>query len=150
MQTQTTKRNITNHAPLAETRGPIIRRHETWSAGDHAHQGDIIFVCIAGLPKSAKLRADRQLAQGTTIGSRHVLDGGECFDADPARVADAIYAATNGHIVVDPRYIGPVFTGPATVTHPQHQDQAFPDVTVTACVYQRNMDAEEREVRARD
>lgn len=136
--------------PLQEQSGPIVRTHQTWAPGDVAHQGDLIFVCIPEIPLSRKSRQERQLVNGSTTGSRHVLDGGSVHDCDPREVADAISKATNGKMIVQERYIGPVFSGPATVTHPQHQNQAFPAGTVTACVFQRNLDAEEREVRAQD
>lgn len=152
MSIQTKSKNKTSRiaAPPSEQSGPIIRQHGTWSVGDHAHQGDIILVCIESLPKSAKPRTDRQLAIGTTVGSRHVLEGGACYEADAAEVVRAIKAATKGRVDCDPKYAGPIFTGEAFVRHPQHQDQGFPADTVTAVIYQRNLDAEEREVRAID
>lgn len=137
--------------PTQEVSGPVVRIHETWTCGDVAFQGDLIFICIGSmLPSSAKTRKNRQLADGNTQGSRHVLDGGECFDADKAEISKLIRLATKGKVPVDQKYIGPIFTGDSFVRHPQHQDQGFPADTVTACVFQRNLDAEEREVRARD
>lgn len=137
-------------APAIETHGPVIRRHETWSAGDCAHQGDLIFVCLPKLPGSSAQRGNRQLADGETRGSKHVLVGGVCYDANKEEVARMIQAATRDKVKVNSDYVGPVFVGEATVEHPQHQHQAFPEGTVTACIYQRNLDAEEREIRARD
>lgn len=134
-------------APSQESERLPCREHSTWSVGDCAHQGDLIFVCIAKMPKG-KRRENRQLAEGETRGSRHVLSGGEVFDTDAEAVAKTINAATGGNVAA--KYIGPVFTGPATVEHPEHQHQSFPADTVTVCVFQRNQTAEEREVRARD
>lgn len=143
--------NQLRNTPAQEKSGPIIRDHETWTKGDIAHQGDLIFVCLSSpIPNRAKPRASRQLAEGDTQGSRHTLDGGECFDIPVGEVARLVNDATGGRVRPTEQCCGPVFTGPATVRHPQHQDQSFPADTVTAVVYQRNLDAEEREIRARD
>lgn len=123
------------------------RRFDAWAPGDVAAQGDLNLVCISALPKSAKTRSNRQMAEGATQGSRHIVEGGECFDADPAEVAGLIKEATGKDI--DPRYIGPVFSGPCTLTHPEHGNHDYPACT-NAVVYQRVLDAEEREQRAQD
>ena len=125
----------------------------TFGDGDVSHQGDLIVVGIAALPRRAKRRDNRQLAEGTTQGSRHVLERGDLFDCDVNEVASAIRAATG--CVVDTKYIGPVFVSPANptaddLTHPEHGNQGFPAGQVCAIVYQRNLDAEERERRVRD
>ncbi len=122
--------------------------HATWSAGDRAHQGDIIFVGLAKLPASAKKVQQTQLAEGNTQGSRHVLEGGTCYRCDEEELARLIQEATKRE--VGRTYLGPVFTCPATVTHPEHGDHIFPHQGVVAVVYQRSLDAEEREARVRD
>ena len=122
--------------------------HAAWSVGDVAHQGDLIFIGLPSMPTGAKVRKNRQLADGTTQGSRHILVGGKCYDADASKVADAIRAATKR--VVTDKYIGPVFRGPCQVTHPEHGDHAWPDDCVVAVVYQRNLDSEQREQMAVD
>ncbi len=127
--------------------------HPTFEVGDVTHQGDIMLVAISRLPKSARPRSNRQLAEGTTQGSRHVMERGDVYDADPAEVAEAILAATG--LRVDPRYIGPVVVSPAEPTakdlnHPEHGPQGVPAGTVCAVVYQRSLDAEEREARVAD
>ena len=123
--------------------------HAAWSPGDTAHQGDLIFVGLKTLPATAEARANRQLADGNTQGSRHVLaDGPDVFNCPPADVAKAIKNLT-GQAVAE-QYIGPVFHTPATVTHPEHGDHTWPEDGVVACVYQRNLDAEQREQRVRD
>ena len=118
------------------------RQHPAWAPGDVAHQGDLIFVGLAGVPAYAKPRSNRQLAEGETRGSKHVVDGGAVYDL--VKPADA------GLKGIGEAYIGPVFVGPCVVTHPQHQHHEFPEGSVVCVVYQRNLDAEEREVRARD
>jgi hypothetical protein len=119
-----------------------------FDVGCVSHQGDLIIVGIAALPKSAKPRLDRQLAVGDTQGSRHVLERGEVYQADAEEVARLILAATG--CAIDTRYIGPVFVSPAEptphdLTHPEHGHQGFPAGTICAVVYQRNLDQEERE-----
>jgi hypothetical protein len=126
---------------------------ETFEPGDVSHQGDLIIVAIPALPPSARPRADRQLADGTTQGSRHVLARGEVFDVPPRDAADAIFRATGCR--VNSQYVGPVFVAPQKptphdLTHPEHGHQGFPAGTVCAVVYQRNLDAEQREARVLD
>lgn len=137
-------------APQAEQAKMPVRRHDTWAPGDAAHQGDLILVCIPNLPKSAKPRENRQMADGETQGSKHVVDGGDVFDADADEIVVMVKAATKGRVLCDPKYIGPVFSGSCVLTHPQHQHQAFPADTTTVVLFQRNQDSEEREHRARD
>lgn len=120
--------------------------------GTVAHQGDVMFVRIARLP-AGRPRKNRQLAEGTTQGSRHILKGGEVFDCDPREVARLIGQACAG-IQVDVRYVGPVFRtreGQADVVHPEHGDHCYRgEDWVIATVFQRSLDAEEREQRVQD
>ena len=123
--------------------------HSTWEPGDVAHQGDLIFVCLKAKPKSAKARKQKQLAIGDTYGSRHILECGKAFDCNATEVAAAIKAVTGCD--VDTPYIGPVFVGrDAHVDHPEHGPQTFTPNRCTAVVYQRSLDAEEREARVAD
>lgn len=149
-KTKTSKR-ITNHERIVNNDPKL---HEDFPVGSVSHQGDLIFVRIASLPKSAKSRPNRQLADGNTQGSRHILTtNAQAFDCDANEVSQLIQKANKCD--VDARYIGPVFVSPANptehdVTHPEHGHQGFEAGAVIACVYQRNLDAEEREQRARD
>jgi len=127
--------------------------HATFEPGDVAHQGDLIIVAIKRLPASAKPRKNRQLADGNTQGSRHVIERGQVYDCDPADVVALIRQANK--TIVEPQYIGPVFVSPAAPTaddlsHPEHGNHGFPAGTVCATVYQRNLDAEERAARVAD
>lgn len=119
--------------------------------GDTYPQGDIYFVRIAAMPRGAKPRHNRQLADGNTQGSRHVCEVGRVFDVDAKQVIASIKAAN--HVAIDARYIGPVIEtdeGRALVTHPEHGDHDYQGDLVLACVFQRALDAEEREARVRD
>ena len=149
---KTSKKKIAQRKPEAIV-NDAAKLHATFEVGDVSHQGDLIIVAISKLPASAKPRANRQLAEGSTHGSRHVLERGDVFDTQPAEVVELILAATG--LRVDARYVGPVFVSPDEPTandlrHPEHGDQGFPAKTVCAVVYQRSLDQEEREQRVAD
>ena len=119
--------------------------HESFEVGDVAHQGDVIIIRIGSLPKSAKPRKNRQLAEGNTPGSRHVLKRGKAYDASKDELCVLIAQATSCDIATD--YIGPVFVSPGKptandLTHPEHGNQGFPANAVCAVVYQRSWDQE--------
>jgi hypothetical protein len=140
-----THESIVNDAPrmFSESDFPV---------GTVAHQGDLILVRIAGLPTSAQRRKDRQLAIGNTQGSRHILKRGVPFDCQAAAVVRAIAEACRG-AKIDPQYAGPVFQtkgGIADLTHPEHGNHCYRGDMTIAVVYQRNLDAEERERRVLD
>ena len=136
---------IVNNAP---------KLHEDFPVGAVSHQGDLIFVRIENLPKSAKPRLNQQLADGNTQGSRHILTPhAKAFDCDLAEVQKSIKTATKCD--VGESLIGPVFVSPDNpsahdVTHPEHGHQGFEAGAVIACVYQRNLDAMQKEQRTRD
>lgn len=122
-----------------------LRQHDAAVAGDAAFQGDLVFVVLPSLPKSAKPRANRQLAEGDTKGSRHIVVGGEVFDADAGEVLRLLKRTD-----IEPEYVGPVMRGPLTVEHPQHEHHRFPADCVVGVLYQRNVAADGRIERARD
>jgi len=127
--------------------------HQTFGAGDVAHQGDLMLIGISALPRSARLRTNRQLAEGSSQGSRHVWERGEIYDADPDEVARLIQKATK--CLLEHGYVGPVIVSPADptendLTHPEHGNQGFPAGCILAVAYQRNLDAEQREQRVLD
>ena len=136
---------IVNDAPRTFT-------ESAFPIGTAAHQGDLVIVRIASLPASAKPRQDRQLAVGNTQGSRHVLKTGSAYNCAAADVANAISAVCPG-VTVQADYIGPVFAtqgGAADLLHPEHGDHHYRGDMVMAVVFQRNLDAEEREQRVQD
>lgn len=127
--------------------------HATFEPGDVTHQGDVIVVAIRALPPSATPRANRQVTAGDTQGSRHIVDRGDVYDCDLDEVAEAVFKAAG--VKVDNAYIGPVFVSPDQPTaddlsHPEHGNQGFPPGAVCAVLFQRNLDAEEREARVED
>ncbi len=143
--------------PLAASHESIVnnapRLFEDFEVGSVSHQGDLIIVRIAALPLDAKPRKDRQLADGDTQGSRHVLTRGEVYDAPAATMVRAVKAATGCE--VGEQYVGPVFVSPEEpsakdLDHPEHGPQGFPAGAVCAVVFQRSLDAEQREQRVAD
>lgn len=127
----------------------LPRTFDDFPVGSVAHQGDLIFVSINAVPKAAKKRKNRQLADGNTQGSRHILVGGQVWDCDPAIVAsDISVACPKARVGTD--FIGPVLRGPCEIDHPEHGNHIYTTDAVIAVVYQRNLDAEEREQRTRD
>lgn len=145
----------TSKSPVPESivnDGPLTITDGSFPMGSGAHQGDLIIIRIAALPKSAMPRVNRQLADGNTQGSRHILQAGEAFDCDAAQVVKAIKAACPKANPQD-RYVGPVFRtvdGAADLVHPEHGDHLYRGDMVLAVVFQRNLDAEQREQRTVD
>lgn len=118
--------------------------------GDAYVQGDVIVARIDITPRRAgKWSEGRQLAQGTTQGSRHVAEGdAELFVPDSGETnaaIDRLFPRTKGL----PRILGPCVESksPWTMTHPEHGDRTFP-AGVDIILYQRAASAELR--RAQD
>src|ERR1051326_6073699 len=148
MDIATEVQNVTKNAQAIRNDDPKTFGSE-WMPGDCSAQGDVNIVCIHALPKSAKPRKNRQMADGNTMGSRHIVEGGKCYDADPADVAEAIYKATG--VKIDPKYIVPMFVVPCELDHVEHGNQVWSAPCTNAIVYQRIWDQEmAQERRARD
>src|SRR5438128_930698 len=94
------------------------------------------------------------IIKGETQGARHVLSPhAKLYDAGKEEIAKLVREATGCEVAR--QYIGPVFVSPANPTaddlcHPEHGNQGFPAGTVCAVIYQRSLDAEQRESRVRD
>jgi hypothetical protein len=136
---------IVNNAPRTFTEADF-------PIGTVVIQGDLYMVRIAKLPTSAMPRKDRQLAQGNTQGSRHILEHGRAFDCDPDEIAASISGVCKTGDI-NRQYLGPVFQtvkDKADLTHPEHGNHKYRGDMTIAVVYQRNMDSEEREQRVQD
>jgi hypothetical protein len=123
-----------------------------WPIGSVAHQGDLILVRITSLPKSAKPRKNRQLAEGNTQGSRHIVEGCPVFDCNPEEVVKSIRSVCP-KAQIDAKFIGPVFQtfdGRGELTHPEHGNHCYEGDMTIATVIQRNLDAEQREQKVQD
>ena len=143
---QTIDREISQLAAHAESIANDALRvfdDAAWQPGDVASQGDLYLVCLHKMPESAKPRKNKQMADGDTQGSRHILTKGKAFDADSGELCRMIEFATKCSISA--KYIGPVFRGPALLTHPEHGDQQWTGKCFNVVVYQRALDAEQRE-----
>lgn len=146
---QTIERDINSMAKHAEKiRNDATERVSTMSIGDVVRQGDVYLVRIACLPKSAKPIKDRQLAPGSTQGSRHVL-AGPCaiYTADAADLAALIKSAAKCEVPT--ALIGPCFAPQSDVTieHPEHAHRILPAECIGVVVYQRAFAEEVRRVR---
>ena len=137
--------NIVNDSPreFSEADFPV---------GTVAHQGDLILIRVDSLPATVKNRESMKLVDGDTQGSRHVLQTGLAYDCVPAEMVEKIKAACPKSNIGE-RYIGPVFKtsfGLAELVHPEHGNHIYKGDMTIACVFQRNLDAEQREQRVKD
>lgn len=118
----------------------------TASAGDVVRQGDLYLVCLTEAVQGKSL-SERQLAPGTTQGSRHVAEG-DCrvLDADKSALSSAIRCLCGAAVPVE--LIGPVVEcrGKTTITHPEHGNRTLPAESSWAVVYQRQFAEEIRRV----
>lgn len=113
----------------------------TVSAGDVIRQGDLYVVALKGLPSTARPIKDRQLAPGTSQGSRHVLKGDcQVYEADRRQIMTLIGGAmVPAKVELHEPLIGPVFEtkGEVELDHPEHGNRILPAGEVFAVVYQR-------------
>ena len=123
----------------------------TASLGDVVRQGDLYLTVIEVLPPSAKKVKEKQLAPGTTQGSRHVASA-QLYEVDKREIAEAIVKANLKASMDVERFVGPVvvFDKASPVTHPEHGWVTMPAGSVCAVTYQRNLDQEEKERRVQD
>ena len=106
------------------------------SIGDVVRQGDLYLVNIESLPAGKKLE-DRQLAEGNTQGSRHVVQGDVSLVSPEA-----------AHPGIDRVLCGPAFhcNEAAEVTHPEHGNKILPKDTTWRVTFQRAHAEEMRRV----
>lgn len=106
---------------------------EAASAGDYWRQGDLYITLLGAVPlQFANCKVDRQLAPGTTKGSRHILSHSQV----------RMYRHPNADVLT-----GPVIECKrrVTVTHPEHGDIVLPP-GVYGITYQRAYAEELRRV----
>lgn len=119
----------------------------TCSVGDVVRQGDVYLVCLDCLP-DGKPTLMRQLAPGSTRGSRHILTG-RCriVNANGFQVAELVSRLIKG-ADVSPTLVGPAFEclGAVTVTHPEHGHKVLPKGSAWVTLYQRAFSAVVRRV----
>ncbi len=107
------------------------------SQGDHTAQGDVTFVRLDELPSNCDRvkNPDRQLAPGTTQGSRHCVRESDMCHVD-------FYELHNANPLQGPVL---VLRQPATIEHPEHGDQSLGE-GVWFVTYQRAFARELRRV----
>jgi hypothetical protein len=120
----------------------------TMSPGDVLRQGDLYILALdreiaGGVP------ASRQLAPGTTQGSRHVAEG-DCDvlsvpESDAIQAINRLVPATRGQRL----FVGPMIRarGPVTIAHPEHGDRTLPGGACYLVTIQRAWAKEIRRVR---
>lgn len=103
-----------------------VRTIRTFPVGKHVRQGDVYLCRIEDGTKVGKVRGSRQVAVGTTVGSRHIAEG-----------ALKVYESM-GFAQFEPEFVGPVVVAeePWTLTHPEHAHVKAPAGTFQ-CIYQR-------------
>lgn len=120
----------------------------TASLGDVVRQGDLYLVCLGDMPEGAESK-ERQLAPGSTQGSRHIAKG-RCrilVPKDRSSVAELIARVVRGAAIPD-ELVGPVIrcVGDVTIEHPEHGHKCLPKGSMWAVVYQRALAKEIRRV----
>ena len=83
------------------------------AVGDYWRQGDIYITKLAQCD-GEKVQAEAQLAEGSTQGSRHILDSLDGV---------VMFKPTNSTVLTGPHFS---LTKERTVTHPQHGDVVLP------------------------
>lgn len=127
-----------------QSEAEVIKNDETAtigtvSKGDVIRQGDIYLVAIGSLPKTRKQIKERQLAPGTSQGSRHILEGVcNIYQCNAEEVITLICKAVpNADLHAE--LMGPVIETKSgcELTHPEHGNRILPDGEVFASVFQR-------------
>lgn len=119
---------------------------EVMGPGDVVRQGDLYLTCLDCQPVKASAFAGRQLAPGTSQGSRHVVEGlCELYTPAESSALDAIHhvvPATKGHR----QFLGPVIHArePITITHPEHGHRTLPAGTYLVTYQRTRLDSELR------
>lgn len=152
METMTAERVLSDLQQHAESiKSGVPQEIGTASLGDVVRQGDLYLTVIGKLPKSTKTMTGKQLAPGTTQGSRHCVSV-QMYKVDKAEVTKAILKANPKATPDVERFVGPVivFDQSSPVTHPEHGWVTMPAGSVCAVTYQRDLDEEERERRVQD
>lgn len=103
------------------------------SLGDNIRQGDIFLTCIESLPKGKPSQV-RQLAPGTTQGSRHILFGEVQIVEHEQPVLNGKGEAINS-VLVGPAF--KVLCDKGGVEHPEHGDFQLPKGSCWQATYQQ-------------
>lgn len=108
---------IANHTPDASVR--VWNEHQT-----HGRQGDVYFTRVVDAHPRGKELGTRQVAVGTTVGSRHVVEGAvKVFEG---RALPKGFTAPSW--TTQAELLGPVVVAdePFALTHPEHAHHRLP------------------------
>lgn len=121
---------------------PEVRTARRIEIGHAIHQGDVYLHRVAdGHPRGKEL-GSRQVAVGTAVGSRHIVegDGVKVFGGQklPPGVVPPLWVAEGS-------LLGPLVeaTGPFVLTHPEHAHHALP-AGCYQVTYQADHDTQQR------
>lgn len=112
------------------------------SLGDVVRQGDVYIMSIPCLP-DGQVTKNRQLAEGDTQGSRHILTG----EVNIIDKVTSVVKNPDGE-VIHPTLVGPAFecVSDVTETHPEHGWKILPAGTCWQVVFQQSFAEEVRRV----
>ena len=111
-----------------------VRYHETMAINEAARQGDIYIMRVEDNYAHGKIWKKRQIVDGNTQGSRHVIEAGPMvfapnFDAAPSD----LFAETANKLNVSQSSLINALYGPSiksperfTITHPEHAHESLP------------------------
>ena len=130
-------------APAAESidNGKAVTIQPTMmDVGQMFPQGDVALQRMSFVPEKAKLveKFDLQVAEGSTLGSRHIWDSPEGITA---------YRLDDGNPLMGLIY---VLSKTRTLTHPEHADQTYVvdgEPLIFQCRFQRQHAEELRRIR---
>lgn len=147
---QTVIAEIEENAKSFAAPTPELRMVRTIEVGEHVRQGDCLIERLTRVPKVFSVRTtNRQLAPGTTQGSRHVLGVaktdwlGEWSQPDQLPHEHEVWILPKAEQEKQP-LVGPVIviTGRCVVTHPEHAHVSLPSGTY-GVTYERDLEREE-------
>ena len=116
-------------------------------------QGDVYLVCVESITPGTATN-NRQLAPGTSQGSRHILEGNVTIvQPSEFRYSDKLYnrlrnLGYKGEQSVPRELIGPSFRAESSTvdTHPEHGNFVLPEGSTWQCIYQQSWAEEVRRV----
>lgn len=107
------------------TADPEVRTARRIEIGHAIHQGDVYLHRVADTHARGKELGTRQVAVGTTVGSRHVVEGEDVRVYEGAALPPGV---KEPEWVARGSILGPVVVAeqPFALTHPEHAHHALP------------------------
>ena len=105
---------------------PEVRFVDSIQIGQYARQGDLYLLRIDEVPKGLKTTPTRQLAPGSTMGSRHTVGSGVTVYESAGQVQrNELGYMLAGPVIESPEHI--------TVEHPEHAHISLPPGIYQVC-----------------